>query len=369
MGILWASRVRLRRLGFSAACALTLGLGSTNDRAEAYLLYDNGALDYIVPASEAIRWAADAWGSGRTLVWEVEDGPDWPLLLDHSAEDFGVYVEEALSVWSGIPTADISWRLSGVVEQLEEPRFGDSHNRVFFDVEDGISGAAAWWIRNRDLQVWEIAECDVGAPRYWLRWIEENEDVDTEDLRRNAIGFLNREFGHCLGLHQPAEFPGSHRLRISRAENDHDWYSTPVWRPGSVMRGWDSPSPDDQVGASLLRPRAGWPSSRGSVAGSLESDGEPVPYAHVYALRRTRDGMRDPVGAFANGRGEFLIEGLPPGDYVLWAHPIRYYWLQWPLIQDDAETDVRDAVLAHPVRVEAGGITDRITIPLQRGRK
>ena len=94
-----------------------------------------------------------------------------------------------------------------------------------------------------------------------------------------------------------------------------------------------------------------------------------MPYAHVYALRRTRDGMRDPVGAFANGRGEFLIEGLPPGDYVLWAHPIRYYWLQWPLIQDDAETDVRDAVLAHPVRVEAGGITDRITIPLQRGRK
>ena len=369
MGILWASRVRLRRLGFSAACALTLGLGSSNDRAEAYLFYDNGALDYIVPASGAIRWAADAWGPGRTLVWEIEDGPDWPLLLDHSAEDFGVYVEEALSVWSGIPTADISWRLSGVVEQLEEPRFGDSHNRVFFDVEDGISGAAAWWIRNRDLQVWEIAECDVGMPEYWLTWLEENEDVDADDLRRWAIRFLNQEFGHCLGLHEPTEFPGSNRLRISTAEDDHDWYWTPVWRPGSVMRSWESPSPDDQVGASLLRPITGWLSGTGTVAGFLEAEGEPVPYAHVYALRRTPGGMRDPVGAFANGRGEFLIEGLGPGDYVLWAHPIRYHWHQWPLIQDNAEVDVKDAVLAHPIRVEAGRTTDGITMVMRRGRE
>ena len=349
--------------------AATLGLGSVKDRAEAYLFYDNGALDYIIPASEAIRWGADAWGSGRTLVWEVEDGPDWPLLLDHSAEDFGAYVEEALSSWSGIPTADISWRLSGVVEESEASRFGDSRNRVFFSVEGRISGSAAWWIRNHDLQVWEITECDVGMPDYWLRWLEENEDADADDLRRRATDFLRSEFGHCLGLHQPAEFPASRRLRISRAENDHDWYWTPVWQPGSVTDSWDAPSPDDQVGASLLRPRAGWLSGSGTLAGFLESGGEPVPYAHVYALRRTPDGLRDPVGAFANGRGEFLIEGLPPGDYVLWAHPIRYHWRYRPLIQDGAGTDVKDAVFAHPVRVKAGRTTERITIPMRRGRE
>ena len=375
MGILWASRVRLRRLGFSAACALTLGLGSSDDRAEAYLFYDNGALDYIVPASEAIRWSADAWGSGRTLVWEIEDGEDWGLLFD-SAENVAPFVSDALAVWSGIETADISWRLASVAKPLENEeaeRFGDSRNRVFLERNGDYyrTGASIWWIRNRTREVWEITECDIGLPWHW--WLDDefqpDPDLDSEDLQRNITRFASEEFGHCLGLHQPAEFPGSYRLRISRAENDHDWYWTPVWRPGSVMRWGESPSPDDQVGASLLRPRAGWLSSRGSVAGSLESDGEPVPYAHVYALRRTPNGMRDPVGAFANGRGEFLIEGLPPGDYVLWAHPIRYYGLQWPLIQDDAETDVRDAVVAHPVRVEAGGITDRITIPLQRGRK
>ena len=347
------------------AAATFLGVGSVKDRAEAYLFYDNGAFDYIVPASEAIRWAADAWGPGRTLVWEIEDGPDWPLLLDHSAEGFGAYVEEALSSWSGIPTADISWRLSGVVEPSEASRFGDSRNRVFFSVDDRISGSAAWWVRNHDLQVWEITECDVGIPPDWLEV-----GLEADDLRGWATAFLRWEVGHCLGLHQPAEFPASQGLRSSTAENDDAWYSTAVWRPGSVMNwGGNSPSPDDQAGASLLRPRAGWLSSRGSVAGSLESDRGLVPYAHVYALRRTPDGMRDPVGAFANARGEFLIEGLPAGDYVLWAHPIRDHGRYRPRLLEDAETDVKDAVLAHPVSVKAGQGTDGIKIPMQRRRE
>ena len=358
-----------RQLALAGAVVATLGLGSNDDRAEAYLFYDNGALDYIVPASEAIRWSNDAWSPGRTLVWEIEDGPDWPLLLDHSAEDFGAYVEEALSVWSGISTADISWRLSGVVERSEEPRFGDSHNRVFFDAEDWIPGSTAWWIRNHDGDVWEIAECDVGVPYYWLRWLEENEDFDSDDLRRNAIGFLRREFGHCLGLHRPAYFPASQRLRASRAEDDELWHRTEVWRPGSVMQGWASPSPDDQVGASLLRPRAGWLSSSGSVAGVLESDGKPVAYAHVYALRVGGDGLRDPVGAFSNADGEFLIEGLPSGNYVLWGHPVRWYWAHRPLIESGAATDLRDTVLANPARVQAGSVTEGLAIQMRRGRE
>ena len=128
----------------------------------------------------------------------------------------------------------------------------------------------------------------------------------------------------------------------------------PCGGPALLCDGGSRLLRDDQVGASLLRPITGWLSGTGTVAGFLEAEGEPVPYAHVYAVRRTPGGMRDPVGAFANARGEFLIEGLPPGDYVLWAHPIRYHWNQRPLIQDDAETDVKDTVLTHPVRVEAG---------------
>ena len=51
------------------------------ERSAAYVLLGNGAPDYIVPASEALRWSSDVWGPGQTLVWEIEDGPGWELLL------------------------------------------------------------------------------------------------------------------------------------------------------------------------------------------------------------------------------------------------------------------------------------------------
>ena len=94
-----------------------------------------------------------------------------------------------------------------------------------------------------------------------------------------------------------------------------------------------------------------------------------MPYAHVYALRLTPDGMRDPVGAFTNARGEFLIEGLPPGDRFLWAHPINDWWDHAPLLLEGAETNVKDTFLPLPIRVEAGRVTDGITIPMQPGRR
>ena len=133
--------------------------------------------------------------------------------------------------------------------------------------------------------------------------------------------------------------------------------------------GSGSLAEDDRVGASLLRPRAGWTSRVGAIAGALESDGAAVPYAHVYALRQTAGGLRDPVGAFANARGEFVIEGLPPGDYVLWAHPLRYYGWHLPLTRQGAETGVRDTLALQPVEVSRGRVTGGITITMRRGRE
>ncbi len=361
----------MRRLVRGAAFVITVGLGSGGNPAGAYRLYDNGALDYIVGSDQAIRWSAEAWGPGQTLVWQVEDGPDWPLLFD-STQDIVPLAERALAAWSEVPTADISWRMAGVVEPGEGPRFGDSANRVFFDGESGIGGAVIWWVRNHALDSWEIMECDVGIPGYWVDWVDEDADAAT----RNVPLFLLKEFGHCFGLGRAALPPGSIGLRASAEDSSRQYFtSSAVWLPWPAMSWWRrpdslSPSSDDRVGASLLRPRTGWPSSVGALSGTLEMEGQPVPYAHVYALRRSGGGeMRHPVGAFANAGGEFLIEGLPPGDYLLWAHPIRFFHQHWPLIEGGGATDMKDTVLMHPVRVEAGAVTGGIAIPMRRGRR
>ena len=348
-----------RRLGLAAVLLVAFGLGSNRDRADAYVLYDNGARDYVVGSDEAIRWSPEAWGPGSTLIWRIEDGPDYALLqgLVDSAEDFAPLFEEALARWADIPTADISWRLRGMEERSEESRFGDSRNSVFFDPESGIWGAAAWWVRNHSRGAWEITECDIGFhPVYEYGW-------DADQVKDWMPDFFAEELGHCLGLGVAAAFAGSNWLRVTSSGENFAGRGSFLWWSRQPL------APDDRVGASLLRPRAGWIETTGSLSGVLKSDGDPVAYAHVWALRRSNNRMRDPIGAFANAEGEFLIEGLPPGEYALWAHPIRWRWRHRPLIESGANTDLKDAMLAHPRRVAAGRVTDGIVIPMRRGRE
>ena len=357
------------------------GLGAGGSRTEAYRFYDNGGLDFIVGSDQALRWSADAWGPGRTRVWEIEDGEDWSLLFD-SAEDVRPLLEEALGIWSGIETADISWRISGVASVSdEEPRFGDSRSRVFLERRQGRTsegeiryyyrrGTFLWWVRNRTRSTWELTDCDVGLPWDW--WLDDDlePDVELDDVRDTIVRFAAEAFGRCVGLGDGAPFPGRPWLRRTAGSDTTTWGSRRIWEVGPLMHNyWRELSADDRTAASLLRPRTGWGSSVGSVSGRLEVEGAAAPYVHVYAIRSTPAGLRDPVGAFANVRGEFLIEGLPPGEYILWALPVRYYWNHHHLVLEGAATDLKDAVVAHPVRVEAGRVTGGIEIPMRSGRQ
>ena len=77
--------------------------------------------------------------------------------------------------------------------------------------------------------------------------------------------------------------------------------------------------------------------------------------------------MGPPIGAYSNRTGEFLIEGLEPGTYLLWAHPPPRTTLG-PSLLAGVTADVRDAVLLSAVRVRAGRVTNGIVIPMEAGR-
>ena len=350
------------RVGVFVAVLMSAVLGPQRDAAEAYLFYDNGALDLVVGSDQAIRWSAEVWEPGSTLVWTIEDGPDWTLVWD-SAQDVVPLVEEALSRWSEIPTADISWRLAGV-SALDgyRARFRNSSNQVYIDPEGGFA-AELWWGLNLQSGVWELTECDIGLPPDLV------EHVRTEHLSAYTGQYVMRELGHCLGLGIASSLPGSESLHHSPSDDGWIGRESKAMRPEPAMSLGSGIALDDRVGASLVRPRAGWIEGTGILSGVLEAGGERVPYGYVWAFRRTSEGMRDPVGAFANADGEFLIEGLTPGDYALWAHPVIWYRSHRFLIERGAEWDVEDSVLAHPLRVDAGRVTDGIVIPMQRGRE
>lgn len=347
--------------GRSAAVLLAAAVGGgAFGPAEAYRLYDHGAADAVVTSAEAIRWAPEVWGPGAELEWLRESQPEWEAAFG-SADGAAAVVGNALAAWAGLPGADIRWSAAAEAAPPAGRWRRDASNRVFFSAA-GHEGAGVWFARSEAGRVWEISECDVALPS----WLAEG-DRAPEVLAPLATGALAEAFGACLGLGPSAEPPTSPTVRAAEPEADDfpsrlaDFRNSP--RVGRPL--WRSRF-DRAVGASLLRPRAGWLETVGAIAGALEADGEPLPYAHVWAFRTGEGGLADPVGAFSNRAGEFLIEGLPPGRYLLWAHPIDA--LSHRLLGAGGRVDVTDALRMRPVRVTAGETAAGLVLALEPNR-
>lgn len=332
--------LRLRRPLLAAALA-ALGFASRADRSEAYRLFDNGAADRVVASDQAVRWAPDIWGPGSNLSFRIAAAPGWTTIF-RSAAEVASAAEEGLAEWGNLPTADIRWSVSSAPGAPQGTWTRDGASSVFYNSEGGEfeRGAGVWYSRDPARAVWDIAECDIAAPRSWAL---EFEGFSADQKRFAAAEQLAGWFAPCLGLGASARLPSAEGA---------GGFGTP-WNVGA----------DRNTGASLLRPGSGWLDTVGSISGTVTSDGEPASYSHVWAFPTSGS---PPIGAFANRSGAFRIEGLPPGGYVLWAHPISGY--DHRMAGAGAVTDVQDTVLALPVTVAAGRNTGGHRISMRRGR-
>lgn len=111
---------------------------------------------------------------------------------------------------------------------------------------------------------------------------------------------LVHEFGHALGL--------QHTLTSSVM-------STEITR---AMTKAAPIGPDDVAGLSLLYPAAGYLGSTGTITGRVAVGAEAVNLASVVAL--SPDGSA--ISTLTNPDGTFVLQGLPPGSYYLYAHPL-----------------------------------------------
>lgn len=355
--------------------ALVLGVGALLGLgyAEAYRFYvgSDSIEGAIVGAQHARRWSKEVWAPGETLVFEIAPDPDFEAYFD-SPEGVSPYVERALSAWRDIATADISWRLDGVGES--EPA-KDGTNVVFLDeasLDDNgaprCGGYARIWAARDSTGTFSVQECDVALCAGYATIPEEVELDELEDYRarrrERSVYTLVHEFGHCLGLlHAGAVSVGS-RWRQQLFIHPRD----PAMSYGRDLEEPEDLAADDVVGASLLRPVNGWERRTGSISGSLKLVEEPAPYAHVWALPLEGDPLRDRVGAFSDGEGNFVIEGLAPGDYGLWAQPIYRQGAHGYMLHLGAPTDLDDIISGHLVSVRAGGTVEAVTISMRKGR-
>ena len=254
----------------------------------------------IVGSEDARRWSPEIWGPGETLVFEIAPDPDFEVIYGAPREVLP-FVEQALAAWRDIPTADISWTVEGVASDRANQ---DSRNTLFVDAaaDEQIGGYTDIWSQRANGR-WMIFECDVAfGPRY-STVPEDLVPADLDDFRNSvrirSVSMLVHEFGHCLGLQHAAAISLPFRSRWPWNELVHP--RDPAMSYGFDQQDPDGLAADDVVGASLLRPARGWRRTTGSLSGSIRRDGEPAPYAHVWALPMDGDPLRDRVGAFSDG--------------------------------------------------------------------
>ena len=336
----------------------------------AYRFYGNRVLPLAV---DATRWDPSIWAPGEVLTWVVADGPLWTAprtlfsgdtfeAVFESADEAVPYVSEALGAWSAIESADVRWEVSGIATDLVTAAMGDGRPTVF------ASDECAYALLKTEHG--EITGCDVQmcAPLAY---------PDNFDVAQFQY-ILIHELGHCLGLSHAAVSPG---LRRSNWELN----ASEIYPPVSLdLAGVFGPDPvmsygtryndvvvmrDDSVGASLLRPRRGWVADTGRVAGVVTAGNAPASFVPVHALPMAGGAAVGAVGSFTDENGAFVVEGLAPGPYVLWAGSLNFVdpSAHGDLLQETI-LDLTEQAMMTPVTVVRGDTTDGVRITLRRNR-
>ena len=248
--------------------------------------------------------------------------------------------------------------MSGVDTSLEDRERGDGRPTIFVD-PDAERGSYASIRSERIGDEWRIVDCDVPLAPFAAAALE------------TSVWWtyvLIHEFGHCLGLSHSGTFP---RFDEGRELDLRGAFGIdPLMSYGHYYGDLVTLSADDRLGASLLRPAAGWKASTGTVAGVVTVGKDPAPFVQVFAIPVSGGGAAGAVGSFANEDGEFVLEGLEPGRYVLWTGPLNVLFAHGGLLAQTPPPllDATEQALLLPVTVTGGAVTGGIRIGARAAR-
>jgi uncharacterized protein (TIGR03437 family) len=293
--------VTAARLRALALCAGILAAGATPSPAYYhYVHYQNSAAPYAAIFEKFDLTAL----SDKTVTFFVSDNGPTSYTANDSFPSLLAQIRNATRVWNAVPTSDLRVAFGGL-QVANTPQSVPTGEVVFEELSPGLLAYAGISVPDNvpagsqfvpitgSLIHLNINLTQQPGPAY-------SDSFTGPSYSESLFTTLVHEIGHALGL--------QHTYTASAM-------STAVSRATNRARPLDA---DDIASISLLYPKGGFPTGYGSVTGQVTMGGNGVHLASVVALLPNGSA----VGSLTNPDGSYEIDGLPPGNYWVYVHPL-----------------------------------------------